>query len=206
MPDIDIDAVVAELPDEIVNYIGELQDEVTSLTKSLDEANESAPVEDDGLDPIEKALGDLDDDGAKAIREKLELLDSLEQTIVAGAIEKSDMTYIEKARAFDGFADPDVLGPALRRLAAGNPDDVAVVEEAFAKAAAQTNVTTLYDELGTTIAKSGDAESQIDQIAKSLVTVDPNLTIEEARAEAWERNPELYAEHRVEQFNATQRH
>ena len=200
-----IEELVSALPDEIVNYIGDLQDANETFEKRISELETVAKGDwvEEVTDPIAKALGSLPEDEQAVIMERLEKLDSLERSVIDAAIEKADTAYIEKARAFDGYANPDILGPAMRRLAATNPEDAAIFEGAFTKAAAQTNATTLYDELGSSIAKSGDAETQIEQIAKSFADADPSISLEEARATAWERNPELYEEHRAEQLNRT---
>ena len=191
----EIDALVSELPDEIVDYIGDLQDSVEELTKRLEEDVEEI---DDNTDPIEKALGAMDEDGAAAIQEKLDRLDALEDTVVAAEIEKADSEYIAKARSFDGLGDPEEIGPALRRLAAVSPEDADLIEKALTAAAEQTKTSDLYEELGHAIAKNGDAETQVYAIAKSMQEADPALSEEEARAIAWENNPELYQEHALE--------
>lgn len=189
----EIDALVAELPDEIVDYIGDLQDNVEELTKRLEEVEY---VEDDGeYDPIAKALGEMDEEAASILQEKLEKLDALEATVIENEIEKADNEYIAKARAFDGLGDPNEIGPALRRLSEVSPEDAAVVEKALTAAAEQTRTSDLYEELGHAIAKVGSAEDQIVQIAKAAQNADPSLSEEEARAKAWEENPELYEEH-----------
>jgi hypothetical protein len=191
----EIDALVAELPDEIVDYIGDLQDSVEELTKRLDAEFE----EDDDTDPIEKALGSMNPDAAAVIQEKLARLDALEETVYTSAIEKADSEYIAKARAFDGLGNPLEIGPALRRLAEVSPEDADLIEKALSAAAEQTKTSDLYEELGHAIAKSGDAETQVHAIAKSMQDADPSLSEEEARSIAWERNPELYDEHFREQ-------
>lgn len=192
----EIDALVAELPDEIVDYVAELQDSVEDLTKRLEEVE--VDFDDDDTDPIAKALEEMDEDSAIAIQEKLAKLDELEATVTEGEIEKADNEYIAKARAFDGLGDPEEIGPALRRLAEVNAEDADLIEKALTAAAEQTKTSDLYEELGHAIAKSGDAETQITQIAKAHRESDPDLSEEEARAMAWEENPDLYEEHQRE--------
>jgi len=191
----EIDALVAELPDEIVDYVAELQDSVEDLTKRLD----AVEVEDDDdTDPIEKALDSMDEDSAEALRERLARLDTLEETVNENEVEKADAEYIAKARAFDGLGDPEEIGPALRRLAEVNAEDADLIEKALTAAAEQTKTSDLYEELGHAIAKSGDAETQITQIAKAHRDADSTLSEEEARSMAWEENPDLYEEHQRE--------
>jgi hypothetical protein len=174
----DFDALVNELPDEIVDYIDDLQTQVASLTKRLDEAETIAKAyeadEDEDeveyLSPLEKALGDIEDDEARAfIIEKLNEAATVE-------IEKRDAEFIAKARTFDGLGDPDVLGPALRRLADALPEDVDIFEKALSAAAQQVNESnTLYDEIGHAVSKSSDVLTEVENIAKSYREADPAL-------------------------------
>lgn len=200
----EIDALVAELPDEIVDYIGELQDSNETLQKSLTEAQaqmsdteDDEPVDD--RDPIEKAFDSLDDEAASIFKEKLDRLDILEEKVTSAEIAAADNVFIAKARAYDGLGDPNELGPALRRLAETDPEDAALIEKAFAAAAEQAATSDLYEELGHEIHKSTDVDAQVEVIAKSYQTTDPSMSIEEARSKAWENNPELYEEHSRDQ-------
>ena len=196
----EIDALVADLPDEIVDFIGDLQDSVETLTKSLEEAQ--APNDDpvvDERDPITKALETLDDEDAAVLAEKLERLDTLEEKVTKAEEDKADTEYIAKARAFDGAGDPEDIGPALRRLADVSPEDAELFEKAFAAMSEQAVTGTLYEELGHAINKSTDVDEQVEAIAKSYQEANPALSSEESRAMAWENNPELYEEHSREQ-------
>lgn len=198
----EIDALVADLPDEIVDFIGDLQDSVENLTKSLEEAQAAPdpdPVVVDDRDPIEKAFDELDEDAAVLIKEKLDRLDILEEKVTKSEEVAADTEYIAKARAYDGVGDPDEIGPALRRLAEVSPEDAATFEKAFAAAAEQVATGDLYQELGHEIHKSTDVDEQIQAIAKSYQEKNPELEDSEARSMAWENNPELYEEHSRDQ-------
>jgi len=196
----EIDDLVAELPDEIVDYIGDLQDSVETLTKSLDEAKAvDDPEVIDERDPITKALDTLDDEAAAVIVDKLEQLDVLEAKVTKAEEDASDTEFIAKARAYDGLGDPDEIGPALRRLTESAPEDAALFVKAFDAAMEQAATGDLYTELGHEVHKSTDIDEQVAEIAKSYQTANPELSSEEARSMAWENNPELYEEHRVEQ-------
>lgn len=193
-----IDALVADLPDEIVDYIGDLQDSVENLTKSLEEA-ETDPVVVDDRDPFEKALDGLDDESAAIIKSQIDKLSELEEKVTKAEQETADAEYISKARAFDGLGDPDEIGPALRRLSEVSPEDADLFEKAFAAASTQEVTATLYEELGHSISKSTDVDVQVAAIAKSYQEANPELTEADARSQAWENNPELYEEHGREQ-------
>jgi hypothetical protein len=195
----EIDALVADLPDEIVDYIGGLQDSVEDLTKSLEDAESNDPDVVDDRDPFEKALDGLDDESAAIIKGQIDKLSELEEKVTNAERETADAEYIAKARAFDGLGDPNDLGPALRRTAELLPEDADLFEKAFAAASTQEVTATLYEELGHTISKATDVDEQIAVIAKSYQDANPALEEAEARSIAWENNPELYEEHSREQ-------
>jgi hypothetical protein len=205
--------MVNELPDEVVEYIGELQQEKDTIQKSLDEANEALAAttiehddEVDERDPLQKALDEMPEDAREILDSALDRLESLEAEAVAKARAEADATFIAKAREFDGLGDPDDLGPALRRISEGEStaEDAELIEKALAAAAAQANESgTIYDEIGHAIAKSGSVEAEVDSIAKAYREADPSLTEGDAMAMAWERNPELYDEYVKEQRDKT---
>lgn len=203
----EIDALVNELPDEIVEYIAELQEETTQLRKRLEEVEvnkaDEADEEDD-RDAIEKAFDALPEELQAIIVEKFDRLAELEAEQAEEAIAKRDAEFVAKARAFDGLGDPDELGPALRRLADESPEDAELIEKALSAAAAQTEETqTIYDEIGHAVNKSADSDTvgKVEAIAKSYQEANPALSDEDAMAQAWEHNPELYDEYVLEQRN-----
>lgn len=211
----EIDALVNELPDEIVEYISELQTEVETVTKARDEAvaqleEVAKSADDDESDdrtPLEKALDGIEDEDARAfIVEKFEELDRLNAEREQEEIAKRDEAYIAKAREFDGIGDPEEIGKALRRLSEVSTDDVLIITKALTAAAEQVAESgTLYDEIGHSIAKSSDVEEEITTIAKSYRDANPDLDEAEARALAWERNPELYDAYVEEQRQKARR-
>lgn len=198
-----IDALVADLPDEIVDYIGDLQDSVEDLTKSLEEAQTDPVTVVDNREPFEKALDGLDDESAAIIKGQIDKLSELEEKVTKAEHDAADAEYITKARAFDGLGDPAEIGPALRRLADVSPEDADLFEKAFVAASTQEITATLYEELGSSINKSTDVDVQIETIAKSYRDANPQLSEADANAQAWENNPELYDEHTREQRSRT---
>ena len=198
----EIDALVNDLPDEIVDYIVDLQSTVETLTKRAEEA-EALAVDDDEVDersPLTKALEDIEDDDARSyIIEKLTELAELQERSQQEEIAKADAEYVAKVRGFDGLGDPDVLGPALRRVASLFPEDAEVFEKAFAAAAEQTAESSLYDEIGHSLTKSSDVLGEVETIAKAYREADPTLDDASARSMVWESRPELYDEYVQEQ-------
>jgi len=204
----EIDALVNDLPDEIVDFIADLQSSVQTLTKRAEDAEALAAnvvIEDDEVDErdrLTKALEDIEDDEARAfIIEKLDELETIREQAEVEAIAKADAEYISKAREFDGLGDPDVLGPALRRVAELSPEDAEIFEKALAAAAEQTSESSLYDEIGHSLAKASDVLTEVEAISKSYREADPTLDEAAANAKVWENRPDLYDEYVSEQRN-----
>lgn len=194
-----IDALVNELPDEVVDLIGDLQDQVEDLTKRLEDA-EATPVEvPTTSDPIAKALASLDPEVASVVKSQADRLAEAEARLAAAEAEKADAAYIAKARAFDGVvASPEEFGPALRRIAETHPNEAAYIEKALAAASERIRVSKVFDEIGHGISTPGSAFDRATAIAKSKVDAGEALDIESARADVWTENPSLYAEFQQE--------
>lgn len=190
----ELEALVAQVPDEVLDYIEELEARVeqAQVTKGHDT--------DPDVDPIEKALSELPDEVAALVKSQRDRLEKAEQALEAQRIAKTTEEWVSKARSVDGLIDnPEEFGAQLREVAEINSDladtMVKVLEaanERFAKA-------DLFKELGKAPSLvAGSAEEQIEKAAQALREADPSLSAEAAKAEAWERNPDLYEQHVVE--------
>lgn len=192
----DIDALVDAMPDEAVAFVADLVEENANLRKRL---NDSDDVAGDG-DPIAKALTQLPSHVAEVIKADRARLAELETTLQKREEEAADMAYIAKARSFsDVVPSPEEFGPALRRIADALPEEAALVEKALETANARLESAAIFKELGSGLPAPTDAEGRIEAIAKSMVDSGAEADIEAARAAAWERNPDLYAEHLANQ-------
>lgn len=191
----DIEALVNDLPDEIIDYIGGLQEQTESLQKRLDEIE--AETEED-LDPIEKALSEAPAEFVELWKADRTRLEQLEKETERARIAKADATWTDKARAFDGIVKAEEFGPTLRRVAEYLPEDAEAITKALTAAAEQHRTADIFKELGTSASGTTDSETQIEAIAKSFQEADPKMGDDEARALAWERNPELYNQYVAE--------
>lgn len=189
----ELQALVDELPDEIVDYIGELEDRAseaeTALAKALGE---------DEVDPIAKALSELPDEVAAIVKSQQDRLTQAEQELQAERIAKANETFVTKARAFDGVIDkPEEFGPVLRQFAETNPEAAEALENHLRAASQRVTKSALFSEFGHE-ATDSEVTSQVEAIAKSYQEANPNLSLEEARGMAWEQNPSLYEQYRAE--------
>jgi hypothetical protein len=195
----DIDALVESLPDPVVNLISDLQDEVTTLTKSLEEAEARFTAEEPPADPIAKAL-EANPEIAAILKSKDDEMAEIRKTLEATRIEKANESWIAKARSFDGVVDnPEVFGPVLREIADTNQAHADLITKALSAASERIRLSDLFSEQGHSASVGvSSAYEQATAIAKSMVDSGQSETIEEARATVWDSNPHLYVQYQSE--------
>lgn len=200
----ELQALVDELPDEIINYIGDLEEQAATAQAEVEKAR-AAQVEDEGDDdPIAKALSELPPEVASIVKAQQDRLSEAEKALEASKIAKADETYITKAREFDGVIDkPEDFGPVLRQFAEAHPEAAETLEGQLRAASQVVTKSALFEEFGHSAPASGTAEGEVLAIAKSYQEANPDLSIEEARAKAWENNPEMYERYVEEQRQRT---
>lgn len=191
----EIQALVDELPDEIVDYIGELEDRATQaetdLAKAKGEYDESEVA-------LAKALEGLDPEVAEIVKSQQNRLSQAEKELQAERIAKANESFITKARGFDGVIDkPEDFGPVLREFAEVNPEAAEKLESQLRAASQRVTKSSLFSEFGHE-AQTSEVDSEVEAIAKSYVEANPELSLAVARGMAWENNPELYERYRSE--------
>lgn len=196
-----------ELPNEVLDYITELEDTVAELSVAKSADSESS---DEGLDEesrIAKALSALPDDVAailKADREAAVIAKAEADVAKAAseaAIEKAAVEeYIAKAATYAGVVESaETFGPQLRKVAAWDPEIGKALEEILEGTTAKLAKSALFAELGTKAEAAGsDALAKATTIAKALVEAGQEKNIESARGRVWQENPDLYAEYEAE--------
>lgn len=195
----ELEALVAQVPDEVLDYIEELE---TRVEKAEEAAATAEPANDDtDVDPIEKALSELPDELADLVKGQKERLEKAEEALEAQRIAKANEEWVAKARAVDGLIDnAEEFGSQLREVAEINSDLADTLVKVLETANERFSKADLYKELGAGASPvTGSAEEKVQAIAKSLREADPKLSQEQAETEAWERNPELYDQHVAEQ-------
>lgn len=187
-----LEALVAQVPDEVLDYIDEIEERLEKA-----EALASAGQDPEADDPIEKALSELPPEVAEIVKSQRSRLEKAEEALEKERIEKANEQWVAKARSIDGLIDdPNEFGSQLREVAEINEDLADDLVKVLSAASERFAKADLYKELGRGAgAVTGSAEEKVHQIAKSLIEADPKLTEEQAMAEAWERNPDLYEEH-----------
>ena len=197
MPELDLEALAEALPDEILDYIDELETENASLIAA---AAASVAKSAEGVDvDLEKALAALPEASRAILKAQTERLVAAEAALAEEQLAKSNQEWVTKAAAFDGVIDNAAeFGPVLRTLHGVDPEAADKLVSALSAAATRMEKSALFSEMGHNIHIETDTEKRVDQLAKSLREATPDLTTEEARWQVFEANPELYDAHVVE--------
>jgi hypothetical protein len=191
----ELEALVAQVPDEVLDYIDDLEERV--------EKAEAAIEPEAGDDPIAKALSELPSEVAAVVKAQQARLEEAEKTLEAERVAKADQVWTEKAQGMDRLVDdPAAFGQSLRRVAEFDSALAEDISNTLTAANAQLKKSALYEEIGHGTVSSGSAGEKIANIAKALTEADPSKTMEQAEAEAWEANPDLYEQHVQERRSA----
>jgi hypothetical protein len=187
----ELEALVAQVPDEVLEYIDDLETRVEKAEAAVAPAVEETE--------IEKALNELPESLQAVFKAQQEQLDAAQKTLEAERVAKADSEWVAKASGFDRLVDnTEEFGQKLRRVSeldSGLADEIAA---ALSAASQQVAKSALYSEIGHGTPSAGSADEMVANIAKALVEADPSKSKETAEAEAWEANPELYEQHKAE--------
>lgn len=162
---------------------------VSTLEAQIQPAEPALP--DDLPEPVQKALADKDDVIAKERAER----EALAKQVQVMRDEQMTERFTKRAAELVGIlgSDPEVA-QVLKGLAEAAPEPFAKLDALLSQAAriAQEHDTLLFKELGST---EGDLDpiAKIEAIAKQIHTDERDQfpTYADAKAEAWERNPDL---------------
>lgn len=187
-----------DLAPEVAEYIEALEEEVTSLAKSLVDAEASAAViEKSDIEGLSyEALLSKADPAVKALIEKQqEAITKAENIAKTERDARLDREFISKAESLPMVGeDRAALAGLLRRFSeVGTAEDTATLEKMLSTANTQLAKSSLFAEFGqggagSTISKSVKAAA--DEIRKR----EPSLTIEQAQVKAYAENPDLFVE------------
>ena len=207
--DIDLDGIA----DEVVEYITDLEDATLSLAKRLDEADEVAKAAKEAADALAAAAeptpaddGDifknLDPEVAAIIKADRERLAKTEADLAEERGQRIHKEFVAKAAGFDEFVeDVDTFATTLQTIEEADPDAADAVVKALNSAATLVAAGEIFKELGGT-GSGGGAWDKATVIAKSLIESGDYDSLDAARGEVWETNPELYDAYQDERATA----
>lgn len=187
-------ALVEQVPDEILDYIEDLETRVEKAEAAL------AEIEPDfEPDEIEKALTELPPAVAEFVKAQNERLAEAEKALEGERLAKADAEWTAKARSVDGLVDnPEEFGSKLRAVADTDPELADSILSALQAANSRVAKSGLFAELGHTQPSAGSALEKVENIAKAMTEADPSKSHAEAVSEALEANPALYDEYVAE--------
>jgi hypothetical protein len=172
----------AKKPEEKI--VGDMPDEDEEFMKSAPESVRKA------YENMQKAV-----DEAKAQAEVAETELRKERN------ERADADAIVKAR--ESYAnlglDPELVGPALRRLADSDADLAKSVEDVLTSANAKVESADIFSEIGKSARPAGSAYEKAEAMAKAAVTDGKSATFEQALSDVFTSNGELYVSYLAEQ-------
>ena len=199
-PDTELPETV-EVPDTVEALIAELAEaRATILALRSDEAT----AEDDAF-ALVKSAPEAVRKAFDAMREQatlaLEKAAQVEATLIAERETRADEAAVIKAReTFSNLSvDPSVLGPALRKVAAGDPALAETITAALTAANAQAESGAIFAEIGKSASHStGSAYERLESIAKAAMDKGDSPTFAQAFSSAVTANPDLYIQHMSE--------
>lgn len=115
--------------------------------------------------------------------------------------ERADAEAVVKAR--ESYAnlglDPEMVGPALRRLADSDADLAKSVEDVLTAANAKVESADIFSEIGKSARPSGTAYEKAEAMAKAAVVDGKSATFEQALADVFTSDADLYMSYLAEQ-------
>lgn len=123
-----------------------------------------------------------------------------EEALVKERDARADAEAVEKAaKAFSHLGmDPEVVGPALRRLAVADESLAKAVETALTAADAKVDSADIFTEIGRTAPNTGSAFHKAESMAKAAVADGKASTVEQAMTDVFLSDPALYTEYLAE--------
>lgn len=187
--------------DEALDLLQKAEERIDELENS-----EDAPVAEEEV-AGEEVVEDLMKSAPESVRKAFDVLRKQAEEAVAKAEEaetvlrkerelRADEEAVDKVRGWGHLSlDAPVVGPALRRLASIDESLAKSVESVLESVNAQAESANIFAEIGRTSANSGSAFTQMESMAKSMVSEGKSATFEQAFVDIASAEPTLYAQY-----------
>ena len=183
------------MPFDIETLTDEGKEFVASLQAQIAAFGDEPPVLPDDLDPVTKAR--LDDDQATIEKQKVEM-EKVAKDLADLRDEMATEKYDTRAEELEALlGDKADVAPVLKALAAADPVAFGKLDGMFDTLVVKDTLAPLFAELG----EAGQGGTAIDQIAAHTAEIrkaNPDVSLAEAKKQAWEDHPELLAKSREE--------
>ena len=167
---------------------GEMEDDEDEMPEFL---RKEAPEEvRKAYEAMQKAV---DDAKAQAAAAEAELRKERAERADAEAVVKARESYANLG------LDPEVVGPALRRLADSDADLAKSIEGVLTAANAKVESADIFSEIGKSARPSGSAYEKAEAMAKAAVVDGKSATFEQALSDVFTSNADLYMSYLAEQ-------
>lgn len=187
MPDFDLSSLEPEVAEAVQAHIE------AEVAKAL-EGDEPEVVPADLPEPVAKAITEKDETIAK----QAEALDGLSAKVAKMEDDRLTERFQTRAEALTSvLGNGEGAADVLKKLHLADPEAYAKLDERLGATAKilDSGDALMLKELGTA-SDGGSVEDRITAIAKEIKSENPELTMLQARAEAWDRNPELKTQSR----------
>lgn len=205
------DEVRKSLPQEVQDYIKDLEDKVSKmkeleekaakvdeLEKRLEELSKKADAN-DKKDDQEDIFKSLPEPVKKYIHEIEKKAKEAEEIAKREREERITREFVAKAAELRSLpVDAEKFGPILKSIHEALPDVYAEVEAVLKAANELVEKSKLFDEIGKGSGAEGSVWSKIESLANELVSKSAGMTKEKAIAEVLKSNPQLYEEYQKE--------
>lgn len=193
--DPDVAALITELEAQLAEANSATEAVQAELATALAAASAGAG---DATDDVTKALDAVPEPVRKALDEAQAIAKAAQEEVAI--LRKADRTrqFIAKAEAYPNIGGAAELGPVLMEVADGVSEDTFKSLETYLKAA-----NALADEAHRVVTKergsagvagaTSDVATELEVITKSLRDGNPQLSEQQATAQALAQNPELYS-------------
>ena len=137
----------------------------------------------------------------KAVADAQAQAEAAEMELRKERAERADAEAVVKAR--ESYAnlglDPEMVGPALRRLAESDADLAKSVEDVLISANAKVESADIFSEIGKSARPSGTAYEKAEAMAKAAVADGKSATFEQALSDVFTSDSDLYMSYLAEQ-------
>lgn len=180
--------------------------EMPSVLKAADD--QEAPVEQSDMQELQEILKAAPEEFRNVIEGVLKERDDAlakmaesEDLLRKERDERADAEAVDKARQSFGALglDPEVVGPALRRVGDINPDLAKALGDVLAAANAKVESADIFTEIGKAGRPMGSTYEQAEAMAKAAVADGRASTFAQALTDVFASNPDLYQQYSSEQ-------
>jgi len=196
----DMDKSTEEQLEEALAALAKAEAKIAEMSKAVSPEPVIEPSEEDMLKEAPEAVRKAFEAMQKQADDAVAKAAAAEEALVMERNGRADAEAVEKAaKAFSHLGlDPELVGPALRRLADADESLAKAVETALTAADAKVDSADIFTEIGRTAPNTGSAFHKAESMAKAAVTDGKASTVEQAMTDVFLSDPALYTEYLAE--------